>query len=1253
MSMKRFMDIQEDILKGQKEILDSMDKVNKSTDKFNTGLKESSEKIKFSKEKFSDINKDLEKQNKFLTATKGLLKEIADIAVNIGKAFAAIFSISSIINTVKSIFGLRQQMVDLSFQMNLGKDSARELTKQITTLSMETGYAADKVATMYKELAESKVPFESLRELTEASLRFSEATGVNEATTTRLTAELTRMGRLGTKEVTGLLAGMLKAQRSFGISASNMERLSDAVIESTRRLSQMGKGSEFIARFTSGTTKLAGAFASVGLEAGEAANIVQRLLDPGQLENNALLISKLGLSMSDVIQGDMDPSMLVSRFKDLGDELKNMSGPAASALASQMGMSLFDLRQMAEMDESAIAEKFNLASDGLGELREATSEQDDFARRWEKTMESVKSSVMVAVDALLPTFTQLTDFFSKNISADKIKGFIERFTEFAKSIPEKLAGIKKFAPILIAAGAIAIALFVRSFIKRFQGVGPEVAKSISEGVQGGMEMGFEKSKLKVRESLNDVFKNVSEDFQRRTKESADYALKQSRVAFYGQMAQQTGGFTSSIFSAAEAMASGTGSYVKRVSLIEELTKKIRGNIEETAKANIDNFQALQQTSGNYSVTLDEEIQKLEKISGIEGVNTAFITRRINDLKKEKEQVDAIGKNYEQAAERANDIFLKRASKETLEGMYQESALLTNSLEEQINAYIEKDLYIKKEQIAAKNILEGTQGRIEQLQKLGDLSVDQQQELGRLQKDELVLQRQIADLNKESNDSVDKMNELREQANKELEKQVRLEKEINNKQASDTKGAGTLGAKVGNLLRSVGDSVGSKFSEMGNNLKAAWGNFKATLPNLGKMFGNAVASFAKGTAKVVAGLGAGLLTAVMALGPIQDIMAELKVPITELVESVGKALMPAIRSMMPVIRVLVDRLLMPLVRVLLPPMINLLGMLIQAIGGLVGGMAKFASVFSKDVSTDLQELSDTLTEAGDSMRDASEVMRADFAAMGGLERSLRELGITINRSANVEEALSKVRENLSNTESMSNEQLREALMVNASALWKSINDQEIAKAAEALGTGESAELIRSISDPRGGHLRIQQGASALAEKTGISSEEMLSMLSRARTQGGGTPEGISAQLVQMIASSKASEQFRGLTGFSNIDDYSSFNSRASRSQMNGITSTLLGEQQNQEGAATPSQGSPSAAIFGVSDTGEYLELREAAKSALSAEEMQQEMLALQRRSAQVQEELLKAQQDANTLKEQELEMIAQENLRREAIGRVSQ
>ena len=145
MSMKRFMDIQEDILKGQKEILDSMDKVNKSTDKFNTGLKESSEKIKFSKEKFSDINKDLEKQNKFLTATKGLLKEIADIAVNIGKAFAAIFSISSIINTVKSIFGLRQQMVDLSFQMNLGKDSARELTKQITTLSMETGYAADKL----------------------------------------------------------------------------------------------------------------------------------------------------------------------------------------------------------------------------------------------------------------------------------------------------------------------------------------------------------------------------------------------------------------------------------------------------------------------------------------------------------------------------------------------------------------------------------------------------------------------------------------------------------------------------------------------------------------------------------------------------------------------------------------------------------------------------------------------------------------------------------------------------------------------------------------------------------------------------------------------------------------------------------------------------------------------------------------------------------------------------------------------------
>lgn len=1317
MSMQRFMDIQDDILKGQKEILESMNKVNSSTDKFNKGLKESAEKTKTTKESFSDINKNLEKQNILLKKGKEILSDITRIAKDLAGAFLAIFSIARILETVKGLFSLRQEMKDLSFQMFQGKIEAQELTKQITSLSAETGYAADRVATLYKELAESKVPYESLRLLTEASLRFSEATGVGQATASRLTAELTRMGRLGAKEVTNVLAEMLKAQRSFGISAANMERLSDGILESTRRLAQMGKNAQQIEKFTAGTTKLAGAFSSVGLEAGNASDIIQKLLDPGQLENNALLMSKLGLSMSDVLSGDLDPSDLVSRFKDLGQELKNMSGPAASAFAQQMGMSLFDLRQMAEMDESALADKFNVPLEGIDALRAATGEQDDYARSWSKTMESVKSSLAGALNSLLPLVDQAAEFFKNHISSEKVSGFVAKFTDFIKSIPEKLKDLQKFAPILIAAGAIAIGLFIRSFVRRFQGIAPDVSKTIQEGVEGGMEMGFEKSRLNVKEKIGDIFNEVKEDFQKRTKESADYAIKQARVAFYGQMSEQSSGMSKTLFAAAESLASGLGSYVKPLSVIEEFTKKIQSNTEQTLRANVDNYESLSQNSQNYSLTLGEEISRLESISSIEGVNTSLLAKKINSLKEEKEEIDKISENYEKAAIAAEETFIRRASKETLENMIAESAERNRSLTEEIGSLDLREKYLDKEIIAVNNILEGNEKRIQQLESSGELSANQQAELGKLQRDNLTLGGQLTEVEKERKEISAKIVEDLEKQAKEQAEIAKLT-EASNKASSDTKNMGGFGAMLSNAKKSIGDAFAARMESAGTALKTGWVNFKAGLANAGKMMLTAAGNIARGAAKAAAGMAAGLLGAAMMMGPIQDIMAELKEPLKNVVETISKALAPALRTLIPVVTMLVDKLLLPLVKTLLPPIMTLLGFLIQGLGKLLEGIAFLARVFNKDVGDRIGELASSLNEAGESVRESAELMRADFEAQRRLESALNNLGITINRSANVEETLSKAREELANAQEMSTDDLRSALLVNAAALWKSIIEEQTAKSADVMGSSQNQDLVRRMLESRSG-TEIENSASKLAEQLGISVSEVMSMVSNRRelsANGGFSVGNIGGQnaeeilekmspadrrnyiarnslattdygidglsytttnpteeellghignnmsqvptdiagmlgaLVQDFAGIGASSQFQGMTGYSTVEEMLESIMNADRAGLLGITGRLMGAA-GADGAS-PSQTSPSAAVFGVSETGEYLELREAAKNALSEREIAEQMLELQIRSTEAQENLLKEQEESNRLRAQEINLRAQEEARRTAQSRTS-
>ena len=104
-----------------------------------------------------------------------------------------------------------------------------------------------------------------------------------------------RFGRLGTAETKNVLTQMVYVQRTVGLTATDMADLSDTIVTTTRFLHQFGQSGAQIAKFNTDTVKLPGAFTKVGLSAKEAGDIIQKIIDPGQIEDNALLIAKLGI----------------------------------------------------------------------------------------------------------------------------------------------------------------------------------------------------------------------------------------------------------------------------------------------------------------------------------------------------------------------------------------------------------------------------------------------------------------------------------------------------------------------------------------------------------------------------------------------------------------------------------------------------------------------------------------------------------------------------------------------------------------------------------------------------------------------------------------------------------------------------------------------------------------------------------------------------------------------------------------------
>ena len=978
--------------------LEIQNSLNKTLKEAQLVMKSFNDNLTQSAKKFEGLDKtatsvedhydDIEKSSKKIVSHTGAwsksLTTLRSIATSLAAPIAAIYPTALMTTAVKTAFQYDDVMKDVSFRMGDAGKSAQTLKNAMYGTAKATGITVEQSAELVKGLKQFRVANKDLLALSTNTARFSEITGVTADASTRLAGELIRTGRLGEKATSGILSGMVKVQRAVGMTEAEMQTLTEGIIYSTRMLQQMGKSAGQIEGFTQGVTKLAAGFAQVGIDASKANEFITALLDPGRIEDNALLYAKLGVSMEDVLSGNVDPGMLAGKFKDLGSEIKAMSGPAAAAMSKALGMSLGDLRQMADMDLSQLEKTFAGGGDAAGDMAKAQDEQLSVQDRMQKTMNRVQTTMSQFVDKTIPALEK---------GFKGIAGFLQ----------------KHWKKILVG-GAIALLLFLPILRKKFKTVTTEISKDFHDGIVGAVDMASTKAGIIMkRRATAPSARGI--DREARIKAGPGFAQTQAQADIFDTMAQ------GNLFPAVKRLTENTSVWLRQISTSARPLSKLNVLANENNKVILDRIQmAENERSINkesfsdqkeslgfqmkaYSDRLDQlsEYAKNHKLTGEQLREQEMLRKEIIKLGNKSTTIgDKIAKNEE----RFNDLtdkYIKSLGPEAAAQLIKKSKINAKIAGDQLASSKQalKDLGVQKELLTKELKIK------EELLQSGKGSY---LEIKKLKEEQAYLNNLIEEENNKRSESLNTMAKERGEmlriakAREKTVGEVAIETpEMRSPLRRFTRLFTTGIGKMSSGMINAGDKFKNSMKVVGENLKE-----RLNPKNWGKALKSGVKEGSGGLLKGLGALSIPMIALSLVMKFIQPILEKLK-PVFEtlmgaisgVVEKIAPVFMKLFAKMLPLIVMLINKLL--------PSVVWLLGQAVKVIGWLTEGMGKLLKAIM-EMPTRLKVIFDTLM--GDDRKEAIAAGMEEAKKSGLTGRDLKRLALSIGRQQMVDEELSK-------------------------------------------------------------------------------------------------------------------------------------------------------------------------------------------------------------------------------------------------------
>lgn len=580
---------------------------------------------------------------------------------NLGWFGKAIFGVLAGVGTVfMTLLDDQEKLVDMfnQLQRNVieGADTIGERVatsmRHITNITMKTGAAMQDVLDIYSSLALMRVDPSSWERLTELTVLSSQALGANVDQMSQFVGNLSVMGELSDTQIESMMTGFVGVQNAVGLTNKELTSMVDTLSTITMRMSSLGATAETIENIASEAATLTGIFASLGLRAERAGEIMGRLFDPSQLQQNVFLVQQMGMGMAkyrDMLAGGgFETGQITEGLIKASQKFADLPPFVAAKYADMMGITYDEMRRLgsatAEEQKQMIEdakERANLqeaAAEGMSGLRKAWSRftariQATFGKILAPIFEKLTDVVNHMGELWLENKDKINSFINdaidgfvkliENIDTKKIQGFFERVFNFFKSVMSFFGKIGDFAEgnllkiVGVLIGLKTVLGTTRLLFLRIAGIKFKDMKN-NLGVVSG-------SVLNIAKNMN-LFKKRSKETEGVLKKLAGVALQPFKLAGrgfskLGEAAKSTSGKFKSLIGE-KGIFGALGSSIKNVT--SRLNPFKRASKEAASSAG-KLVTALKDSSTTYRVASKEAISYTSKLGTVTSKATTSAT----------------------------------------------------------------------------------------------------------------------------------------------------------------------------------------------------------------------------------------------------------------------------------------------------------------------------------------------------------------------------------------------------------------------------------------------------------------------------------------------------------------------------------------------------------------------------------------------------------------------------------------------------
>jgi hypothetical protein len=321
-----------------------------------------------------------------------------------------------------------------------------EAEAEIGRVAMTVGAPVTEIAQLFTALAKQRVPTQDLETMTQLSFLGAKALGANVDQMGQFLGMLRVQGKLSTQQLgtgpTGLLGNLTRIQNATGITETEMSGLLTQISKTAQYMAGWGSSAQDIENMAEATAKLTGMFGKLGLGAERAGEIMDKLMDPTQIGENAMMIRQMGLSMQEYM------NMLKGGAVDQEKLTMGLVKSAQAGAAMAKNVNPFAAQQIAVMRGfKNVTEMQRIAQDGAKSMEDMKNGVVDFNQKAAEGMSSIKDQwgklKGTMQGAMMPLFSQLMGVLTNVFTAigKVILDHGKEINDFFKMIGDKLKAI--------------------------------------------------------------------------------------------------------------------------------------------------------------------------------------------------------------------------------------------------------------------------------------------------------------------------------------------------------------------------------------------------------------------------------------------------------------------------------------------------------------------------------------------------------------------------------------------------------------------------------------------------------------------------------------------------------------------------------------------------------------------------------------------------------------------------------------------